>query len=577
MQQAVFLCDHSWRVRRVLSNSLGYGIAEGANLAELVLGADALPDARMLAERKRAFAFLRFKEAPSDVPALVFPYPKRFLVAAARVRGQEDFAEFQRRLIDRLAWADDNIAPLYRDEYYDISLLNNRLLNSERALAQKNARLERALEEIRQANDSIAILERDRITNLYSARGFDRRVERLLHGGAPARYEVAAIEIDGMRLADEMYGTRTRDRLLRAIAAFLVGLDESGTVALACVDRSTFYALSATELRFHDVVEKRFPDFANTYPFPVHLRVRIGVCDIDDPSLSGEEARNRAHLALDATHRRARTVAYFDGSLKDELMERNRLLDRLPQALADDEFKLYLQPKVDMATRTVIGAEALVRWEHPSLGFISPARFVPLFEREGCIYDVDRAIWEKACAFMGDRRRRGLPVFPVSVNVARDDLYEPDLVEGLRDMAKRHGLRPGDLHLEVLERAWAKDSQAACEAFGTLRECGFPIEMDDFGTGESSLALLADLPVDVLKLDRSFVNRVLEGPRILGIVRCIVELARTLGMDVVAEGVETEEQQDALVSLGCRYAQGFLYFRPQPAEVFRDFVGLGGR
>ena len=207
----------------------------------------------------------------------------------------------ERRLIDRLAWADDNIAPLYRDEYYDISLLNNRLLNSERALAQKNARLERALEEIRQANDSIAILERDRITNLYSARGFDRRVGRLLHGGAPARYEVAAIEIDGMRLADEMYGTRTRDRLLRAIAAFLVGLDESGTVALACVDRSTFYALSAAELRFHDVVEKRFPDFANTYPFPVHLCVRIGVCDIDDPPLSGEEARNRAHLALDAT------------------------------------------------------------------------------------------------------------------------------------------------------------------------------------------------------------------------------------------------------------------------------------
>ncbi len=101
--------------------------------------------------------------------------------------------------------------------------------------------------------------------------------------------------------------------------------------------------------------------------------------------------------------------------------------------------------------------------------------------------------------------------------------------------------------------------------------------MDDFGTGESSLALLADLPVDVLKLDRSFVNRVLEGPRSLGIVRCIVELARTLGMDVVAEGVETEEQQDALVSLGCRYAQGFLYFRSQPAEVFRDFAGLGGQ
>ena len=574
MRQAVFLCDHSWRVRRVLSNSLGCAIAEGMDLAGSIAGAGAgeLPDAHALTERKRAFASLRLAGMPHDVPALVFFYPERVLVATACVNGQEEFVEFQKRLIERLAWADDNVASPYRSEYHDIALLNNRLLNSERALAKKNARLERALDEIRQANDSIAVLERDRVTNLYSARGFDRRLKRRLRAGEKTRYEVAALEIDGMRLVDEMYGPRTRDKLLQAVAAFLIGLDEGEEVTLACVDRSTFYALSADELRFHAAIEERFPAFANDYPFPVHLRARIGVYAIDDPSISGEEARNRAHLALDASHRRAGNVAYFDTALKDELIERNRLLDRLPQALADDEFKMYLQPKVDMETRGVIGAEALVRWEHPELGFVSPAQFIPLFEREGCIYDVDRAIWEKACAFIGSRRRRGLPVFPLSVNVVRADLYEPDLVESLCDMAKRHGVRPGELHLEVLERAWAKDSQTACEAFGRLRECGFPIEMDDFGTGESSLALLADLPVDVLKLDRAFVNRVLEGPRSLGIIRCIIELARTLGMSVVAEGVETEEQQDALVSLGCRFAQGFLYYKPQAAETFRDLA-----
>ena len=570
MRQAVFLCDHSWKVEKVLVNSLGCAIAEGMRLGDIVADEGALPDAQALTERKRAFASLRFPEMPSDIPALIFSYPKRVLVAAACVRGPEEFTEFQKRLISHLAWADDNVASPYRDEYYEIALLNNRLLNSERALAKKNARLERALNEIRQANDSIAILERDRVTNLYGARGFDRRLAQLMREGGAARYEVAALEVDGMRLVDEMYGARTRDKLLQAIAAFLAGLDEGGTVVLACVDRSTFYALSTDAVRFHNTIETRFPDFSNSYPFPVHLRARIGVYDVDDPSISGEEARNRAHLALDATHRRGGGVAYFDSALKEELVQRSRLLDRLPRALADDEFKLYLQPKVDMGTRNVVGAEALVRWKHPELGFVSPAQFIPLFEREGCIYDVDRAIWEKACAFIGDRRRRGLPVFPLSVNVARADLYEPGLVEDLCDMAKRHGLRPGDLHLEVLERAWAKDSQTACEAFGELKGRGFPIEMDDFGTGESSLALLANLPVDVLKLDRGFVSRVLESPRSLGIVRCIIELARTLDMSVVAEGVETEGQQDALVSLGCRFAQGFLYYKPQAAEAFRD-------
>ena len=575
MRQAIFLCDHSWNVRRVLSNSLGCGIAKGANLTDFVADQSALPDKHALTEQKRFFVSLHLKGASPDVSALIFSYPERVLVAAACVNGQEEFAEFQKRLIERLAWADDNVASPYRDEYYDIALLNNRLLNSERALARKNARLERALDEVRQANDSIAVLERDRVTNLYGARGFDRRLKQLLREGGATRYEVAALEIDEMRLVDEMYGTRTRDKLLQAIAAFLVGLDESATVALACVDRSTFYALSADDQHFHSVMEARFPDFARSYPLSVHLRARIGVYDIDDPSISGEEARNRAHLALDATHRRTGCVAHFDNALKNELIAKNRLLDRLPRALEGDEFKLYLQPKVDMTTHKVVGAEALVRWEHPELGFVPPAQFVPLFEREGCIYDVDRAIWEKACAFMGERRRRGLPVYPVSVNVARNDLYEPDLVEDLQGMAKRHGLFPGDLHLEVLERAWMADSQTACETFSELRALGFPVEMDDFGTGESSLALLADLPVDVLKLDRAFVSRMLEGSRSLGVVRCIIELARTLDMSVVAEGVETEQQQDALVSLGCRIAQGFLYCKPQAAETFRDYVGPG--
>lgn len=570
MQLAVFLCDRTWTVTRVLANSLRLPLDEGSQLSGVVRNPQSLPETEALAEEGHAFASLRFPGLPDAVPTLLFSYPERFLVAAAHVQGPRDFTAFQEQLARHLAWADDNVKAPFRDEYYRIELLNNRLLNSERAMAKKNARLERALEEIRRANDSISVLERDRVTNLYSARGFERRIERALQEDGSTAFEVSVLEVDGMRLVSELRGEQAREALLKAIAMFLVGLADDGDVALACVNRSYFYALSPMQARFGQTIAERFDDFAKSYPLSVHLRARVGVYAIDERTVSGEEACNRARLALDAAPRRGGSVARFDRAVRDKLLEENRLLDRLPEALANDEFKLYLQPKVDMTTGFAVGAEALVRWEHPELGFISPASFVPLFEREGCIYEVDHVIWEKACSFINERRRRGLPRLPISVNVARSDLYERDFAAALRELVARHGLAQGDLHLEVLERAWAKDSDALCEVFGGLKALGFTIEMDDFGTGESSLALLANLPVDVLKLDRGFIVKGLGDCRRIEVIRCIVELARSLNMAVIAEGVETVEQERALLSLGCRFAQGFLYAKPQPAESFLD-------
>lgn len=233
---------------------------------------------------------------------------------------------------------------------------------------------------------------------------------------------------------------------------------------------------------------------------------------------------------------------------------------------------MYLQPKVDMRGGGIVGAEALVRWNHPELGFLVPGRFVPLLEERGLIYDVDLFMWREMCRYQDERRRRGLALYPVSVNFSRGDLYHEGLVKRLCEIVDGYGLDHGCMHVEVIERAYTRDSVSIAPVLAEMRSCGFKVEIDDFGAGESSLGMLADIQADILKLDRSFLQSGLLDTRRIEVIKAVVQLARALKMGVIAEGVETEQQRDALVELGCFEAQGYLFYRPAP---WQDFVGAG--
>ena len=229
---------------------------------------------------------------------------------------------------------------------------------------------------------------------------------------------------------------------------------------------------------------------------------------------------------------------------------------------------MYLQQKVDMESGMVIGAEGLIRWQHPEWGMIAPGKFIPLLEREDAIYEVDKYIWEEACKMLKQRADLGKKALPISVNIARNDLYRTDLIPTLTNLVKKYSISPSLLHLEILERSYVKDSDMVLKKVNAFRELGFVIEMDDFGAGQSSLSLLSEMPVDILKLDRSFLIKALSDERRTAVIRCIIQLAKTLQLGVIAEGVENEEQADLLQSLGCRFAQGFYYSKPAPAEEF---------
>ena len=458
---------------------------------------------------------------------------------------------------------------LYRDEYFQIQQMNNQLINSQRALVKSNQQLKRALLEVQNANDRIAQLELDELTGLYRTSTFFERTEERARNAPEKKFEMLALNIAHYALVNEMFGRKASRQLLRELALFLCGLDTSGQGVFCRATGDLFYIFMPEETKFAELLHAKLILFFSNYPLPVHLLGRIGVCPCKGGKIRAEKLCDRARLALDTlTPQSTEQIAYYNETLHEQLRMEHRILDSVRDALFRHEFRLYLQPKVDMVTRKQIGAEALIRWIHPEMGFIPPDRFIPLLEKEDLIYRVDQYIWEEACKVMQQRKKLGLAAMPTSVNLARSDLYQPDLPQVLDRLLREYELAPEELRLEIIERTYTDDSDHIFSVLKGLREEGFCIEMDDFGVGASSLSMAAEMPVDVLKLDRSFVNTSLNSERHTKIVQFIIELARTLQMKIIAEGVETEEEARLLLTLGCRYAQGYLFGRPQPAENF---------
>ncbi len=571
MSQLIVLCDKNWIIAKKLYDTSDLGMNTGDCLKDFVLNSDNLERQDDFSAQKQNLVILRFFGVPKGVPTLIQSFDKYFMVCIGQVENQQDYISFLNACVSAYSWADDNIRPAYSDEYSQLQQINNRLLTSERALMKKNVQLQRTLKEITEANDAISLLERDMWTDLYSIRGFYRQMGRLLKHGLEKPYDMIILDIEGFRLLNELFGRKEGLRFLQQLSLLLTAMPEVEQGVVSRVYAGTFYIFMPGELKFYDALNKKLAEFLADYPLPLTLQSRIGVYHVSDDSVAAVEICNRARLALDYNpDKMENEILFYTDELHNRLLEEHQLMDRIPEALTNGEFYLYLQSKVDMATGKVIGAEALVRWIHPQLGFIAPDKFIPLLEREGLIYNVDKFIWEEACKILKERKDKGLPVLPISVNVARNDLYEKTLVLDLVDMIKRYGLKAQDLRLEILERAYVKNSRKSFQILTELRGYGFIIEMDDFGIEESSLSMLAEMPFDILKLDRNFLVKALSNPRYVEVIRFIVQMGHSLQMEIIAEGVETQQQADLLLALGCRYAQGYYYCKPKPAEFFLE-------
>ncbi|MBR1681323.1 GGDEF domain-containing protein [bacterium] len=265
-------------------------------------------------------------------------------------------------------------------------------------------------------------------------------------------------------------------------------------------------------------------------------------------------------------------ISYYDDNLRKQLLSEKNIEDEMHSALANDQFVMYLQPKYDMKSLRVAGSEALVRWIHPTKGFIPPGDFIPLFEKNGFVLNVDRYIWEQACKAIRSWIDRGYTPVPISVNVSRLHLSNEFFIDDLKDLIAKYKIPSELLELELTESASFDDFDKFIDTVNELKKQGFSIAMDDFGSGYSSLNMLRQIPCDILKLDRGFINDTTTDERGKIVVQHVLSMAKNLSLKTVSEGIETVEQAQFLTDSGCDIAQGFLYARPMPLDEFEKIA-----
>ena len=301
--------------------------------------------------------------------------------------------------------------------------------------------------------------------------------------------------------------------------------------------------------------------------------MKWGVYEVTDRTVPVEQMCDRAQLAADSVKGQYNChFAVYDDQMRSKLLREKAITDVMETALSEKQFIVYLQPKYSLDDNCMAGAEARVRWIHPEWGFMSPGEFIPLFEKNGFIPRLDQYVWEEVCAKMKEWKEKGYPLIPVSVNVSRADVYKADLVEKLVGLVEKYGIEPAYLHLEITESAYAENPNQIISTVERLKSLGFIIEMDDFGSGYSSLNMLNQMKLDILKLDMKFIQNEMEKSEKQSILRFVVRLAHWMNLRVVAEGVETKEQVERLREMGCDYVQGYYFAKPMPTVEFEELL-----
>ena len=434
------------------------------------------------------------------------------------------------------------------------------------------ARARRCIE-LSENRDLIRWTERDHLTGLFNRDYFARYAEQYdqYHRDDPT--DALVLDISHFRMMNERFGKAYGDEVLRRIGAELFTfVRENG--GIACRREADTFQIYCPHREDYPALAARVASAAGGDD-EGRVYIRIGVNPNVDKSGDMERRFDRAKSAAD-TIRSSRTesVAYYNDDLMKKELDAGRLLDDFRSALAEKQFLVYYQPKYNIQGPhpVLCGAEALVRWKHPTRGMVSPGTFIPLFESNGLIRDLDNYVWREAAEQIRRWKDQLGHAVPVSVNVSRVDILDPDLTETLCGLVRENSLDLQDLHLEITESAYTEDSKQISDIVAGLRNLGFRIEMDDFGSGYSSLNMIITLPIDLLKLDMGFIRSAFSEGGDTGMLKIIMDIARYLSVPMIAEGVETKEQMLTLKDLGCDIVQGYYFSKPVPAEEFEQFI-----
>ena len=421
---------------------------------------------------------------------------------------------------------------------------------------------------LRETASIVNQLKYDRLTGLYSKEFFYQKVRDRLLKEPEKEFSIISSDVENFKLYNDIFGVQAGDKLLQEIAMFIrEGSGKNAICGRFGSDR--FLCLQEREREHQDrLVSSEEYTLKNK-----NVVMKWGIYEITDPTISVEQMCDRALLAVDSIKGHYnQQFAIYDDSLRDRMLWEKAITDAMEPALNEGQFILYFQPKYSLKEECMIGAEALVRWIHPEWGFISPGEFIPLFEKNGFIPQLDQYIWEQACVRLREWKDKGYPLLPISVNVSRADVYQIELKDTLVGITQKYGIDPSYLHLEITESAYTENPSQIISTVSQLRDLGFIIEMDDFGSGYSSLNMFNQMKIDILKLDMKFIQNEMKRPAYQSILSYVIGMSHGVGLNVVAEGVETKEQVERLRELGCDYVQGYYFAKPMPSGEYEELL-----
>ncbi len=435
------------------------------------------------------------------------------------------------------------------------------------------ARCERIIE-LSEDKTIISSAEKDNLTGMYSRDFFFEYIRQLEVYNRDRLMDALIFNIDHFHLINEMYGRKMGNMILKELAQMLMNIFKD-VAGIGCrTEADTFYVYCQHQFSYDSImkmIQDNLPDLSET----AKIRVRMGIYPNVDKDVEVEQWFDRAKLACDRIRGDyTKAMSTYSSELHERSLYHEKLINEIGEAINRKDLIVYYQPKYGIqGDKPVLkSAEALIRWKHPENGMISPGDFVPLFEGNGLIQKLDNYVWEEAARQIRKWKEKYGRTIPVSVNVSRIDIYDPELESKLLKILENNDLTSEELLLEITESAYADNAKALADVVESLRNKGFMIEMDDFGSGYSSLNMLTTIAVDAIKIDMKFIRNMRRDDKSLRMVKLIVDIAKFLDVPTVAEGVEDEVQVEVLKKMGCDLIQGFYFSRPVPPEEFEKLI-----
>uniref|UniRef100_UPI003FEFDE86 EAL domain-containing protein n=1 Tax=Lachnospira sp. TaxID=2049031 RepID=UPI003FEFDE86 len=415
----------------------------------------------------------------------------------------------------------------------------------------------------------------DTLTGLLNKEQFYIETAKLIKENRDVKYCLVCSNIKDFKFVNELFGIEKGNEILKKQAEYMKNfIGEDSLAARLHADR---FAMCMPRIRFdEDLINEAITGIQEAFKnSSFHMHIFVGVYDIHDVQERVSIMCDKANLASETIKNEYKSsVAYYTEHLLEKSIEERKIIGEFDRALDNEEFVMFLQPQVDVSGKP-FGSEALVRWQHPDKGLLAPGVFIDVLEKTGFVYRLDRYMWDKAVKQLAEWKKRGINDYHISVNISTKDFYLIDVYETFVGLVEKYDIDPKLLKLEITETALMSDFNKNMVIIKRLQKYGFDIEIDDFGSGYSSLNMLKDISADVLKIDMGFLRASENEVKGQDILESIIGLANKLGMRVITEGVEKKTQVDMLYDMGCKMFQGYYFSKPIPVDEFEKKYNIG--